>query len=169
MTKQQLFAREYIVDLNATKAAERAGYSPKSAYSQGHRLLKNAQVSAEVNRLMKLRGERLDISADKVLQELAKLAFFDPRSLFNEDGSPKNIHELDGNTAAAVAGLEVNELFEGEGDQKHAFGLCRKIKLVDKGQNLERLGKHLKLFTEKTEQSLDDGQMNELLDAIRRS
>lgn len=169
MTKQQLFAREYLIDLNATKAAERAGYSPKSAYSQGHRLLKNVEIKAEINRLMLRRGERLDITADKVLQELAKLAFFDPRNLFNEDGSPKNINELDGNTAAAVAGLEVNEMFEGEGDQKHAFGLCRKIKLADKGINLERIGKHLKLFTDKTETTMDDGQMNELLDAIRRS
>lgn len=115
------------------------------------------------------RGERLEITADRVLQELAKLAFFDPRKLFNSDGSPKNIHELDGNTAAAVAGLEVNEMFEGEGDQKHAFGLCRKIKVADKGINLERVGRHLKLFTDKTDTSMDEGQMGELLDAIRRS
>ena len=167
MTKRELFAREYIVDLNATKAAERAGYSAKSAYSQGHRLLKDGEVKAEIQRLMDQRGERLEITADKVLQELGKLAFFDVRSLFNSDGSPKNIHELDGNSAAAVAGLEVHELFDGAGDQKHAYGLCRKIRLADKGQNLERLAKHLQLFNEKPDG--DDGLMNELIDAINRS
>jgi phage terminase small subunit len=167
VTKRELFAREYIVDLNATKAAERAGYSAKSAYSQGHRLLKDGEVKAEIQRLMDQRGERLEITADKVLQELGKLAFFDVRSLFNSDGSPKNIHELDGNSAAAVAGLEVHELFDGAGDQKHAYGLCRKIRLADKGQNLERLAKHLQLFNEKPDG--DDGLMNELIDAINRS
>ncbi len=57
----------------------------------------------------------------------------------------------------SVAGLEVNEMFEGSGDQKHAYGLCKKIKIADKGQNLERLGKHLKLFTDKVEASGPDG------------
>jgi hypothetical protein len=57
----------------------------------------------------------------------------------------------------AVAGLEVIELFEGSGDQKHAYGLCKKIKLADKGQNLERLGRHLKLFTDKVEATGEGG------------
>jgi len=167
VTKRELFAREYIVDLNATKAAERAGYSAKSAYSQGHRLLKDGEVKAEIQRLMNQRGERLDISADRVLQELAKLAFFDPRSLFNADGSPKNIHELDGNSAAAVAALEVHELFDGAGDEKHAYGLVRKVKLTDKVRSLEQLAKHLQLFNERP--GGDDSLMNELIDAIERS
>jgi phage terminase small subunit len=68
--KKQRFAEEFIVDLNATKAAKRTGYSEKTAYSQGHRLLKDAEVLAEIERHKKLRAERLKISQDMVLKEL---------------------------------------------------------------------------------------------------
>jgi phage terminase small subunit len=89
---------------------------------------------------------KLEITADRVLQEIAKLAFFDPRNFFEDDGSLKRIQDLDEHTRMALAGLEVMDLPEGNGRLK-------KIRLADKGQNLERLGKHLKLFTDKTEHS----------------
>jgi len=60
-------------------------------------------------------------------------------------------------------------LFEGDGDQKHAFGLLKKVKIADKYRGLELLGRHLKLFVDKVEQSVDDSQMNALIDAIERS
>ena len=115
-------------------------------------------VAGEIERVQKPRLERLGITAEKVLQEIAKMAFLDPRKLFTPDGSlhthPRAEYD---HTAMSVAGLEVNEMFEGSGDQKHAYGLCKKIKIADKGQNLERLGKHLKLFTDKVEASGPDG------------
>jgi phage terminase small subunit len=98
-----------------------------------------------------------------VIEELAKLAFLDPRKLFNADGSLVPIHELDDDTAACIAGLEVNEMFEGDGEQKHAYGLCKKIKIADKGQSLERLGRYFKLFTDKAEISGKDGAPMELV------
>jgi phage terminase small subunit len=157
---------EYIVDLNGTKAAERAGYSSKSAPVQAHRLLRNDKVQAEIQNLMDERGTRLEITADIVLQELAKLALYDPRKLFNSDGSPKHITELDKNTAVAISGFDVHELFDGDGEQKHAYGLMKKIRLADKIRALEQIGKHLQLFTEKPQ---DEGRdrMHDLLFAIR--
>ena len=95
--------------------------------------------------------EKLDITAERVIAELAKLAFFDPRSFFNADGSAKQVTELDDDTAMALAGMEVCELFEGNGEQKHAYGLSKKFKLADKLRALELLGKYLKLFTDKVE------------------
>lgn len=89
---------------------------------------------------------KLEITADRVLQELAKLAFFDPRNFFEDDGRLKRLQDLDEHTCMALAGIEVTELPEGN-------GFLKKIRLADKGQNLERLGKHLKLFTDKTEHS----------------
>ena len=86
------------------------------------------------------------------------------RKLFNADGSLKQVHELDDDTAAGLAGVEVVELFEGSGDDKHAFGLLKKFKLADKGINLERLGKHFKLFTDRVETTSD--RLDELLEAI---
>jgi phage terminase small subunit len=107
--KQQLFVREYLVDLNATAAAIRAGYSKKTARQHAARLLTNVYISAEIQKATAMRMQRLDITADQVLQELAKLAFFDVRELFNGDGSPKRIHELNANTAAGIAGFECFE------------------------------------------------------------
>lgn len=149
--RQARFVTEYLIDLNATKAAVRAGYSEKSAEKIGSRLLGNPGVSAALSEKQGQRLKRRDITAERVLDEIAKIAFLDPRKLFTSDGSLVPIHELDDDTAASVAGLEVNELSEGEGDQKHAFGLQKKVKIADKLRGLEMLGKHLKLFVEKIE------------------
>jgi phage terminase small subunit len=97
--KQELFVAEYLIDLNATRAAVRAGYSPKTAYSQGQRVLRNVEIHKAIQAAMDKRAEKLEITADRVLKEIAKLAFFDVRKLFNSDGSPKQICELDDDTA----------------------------------------------------------------------
>ncbi len=136
--RQELFVAEYLTDLNATRAAIAAGYSEKGADVTGSKLLVNPKVAQEIARKHGARLTRLEITADRVLQELAKLAFYDPGDLLESDGSMKQIRDIDPITRMAVAGLEVTELFEGTGDQKHAYGLCKKIKLVDKGLNLER-------------------------------
>lgn len=149
--KQELFVAEYLIDLNATKAAERAGYAKGSAHVTGCELLKNTKVQEQISAKRSKILDKLDVSAERILREIAKMAFFDPRKMFNADGSPKQILELDDDTAASVAGLEVNELFEGDGDQKHAYGLVKKIKLADKRGCLELLGRYQKLFTDKVQ------------------
>jgi phage terminase small subunit len=155
--KQELFIAEYLIDGNGKRAAISAGYSPRTADKQASQLLDHPRIAAKIGAKLLKRMDRLEITADRVLQELAKLAFYDPGALLESDGSMKQIKDIDDVTRMAVAGLEVTELFEGTGDQKHAYGLCKKIKLADKGQNLERLGKHLKLFTDKTEVTGVDG------------
>ena len=152
LTKRQaLFVAEYLTDLNATRSAIAAGYSAKGAEQTGSVLLRNPKVADYIAVKLGKRIGKLEITAETVLQELAKLAFYDPGALLESDGSMKQIKDIDDVTRMAVAGLEVTELFEGTGDEKHAYGLCKKIKLADKGQNLERLGRYLKLFTDKLE------------------
>ena len=146
--RQAQFVAQYLIDLNATRAAQRAGYSLKTAYSQGQRLLKNVEVQSAIQAAMDKRAEKLEITADRVLDEIAKLVFFDPRKFFEDDGSLKRIQDLDDDTAMSLARMEVIELFEGSGEQKHAYGLMKKIKLADKLSALEKLGKHLKLFSD---------------------
>ena len=75
--KQEQFAKEYLIDLNATQAAIRAGYSSKTAYSQGQRLLKNVEIQTRISELMNERSRRTEITADRVIQEIAKIAFSD--------------------------------------------------------------------------------------------
>ena len=156
--KLAIFVREYLVDQNGTRAAIAAGYAEKSASVTASRLLKNAKVRAEIDKATQERCKRLDITADRVLQEIAKLAFYDPREFFTGNGQLKQVRELDDNTAMALAGMEINELWEpGEDGKKEQVGYTKKFKLADKGVNLERLGKHLKLFTDKFEAQGPDG------------
>lgn len=71
--KQERFAREYLLDLNATQAAIRAGYSPKTAYSMGQRLLKNVEVQKAVQSAMDERSKRTEVNADYVLTNLLEI------------------------------------------------------------------------------------------------
>src|SRR5208283_123655 len=79
----------------------------------------------------KLYARDLSVTTANVLKELARLAFFDPRNLFKADGSPKHITELDDDTAPSVAGLDVQEIFEGSGQDKHQIGVIKKYKIAD--------------------------------------
>jgi len=167
--KQKLFVLEYLTDRNATRSAIAAGYSEHTAYSIGHELLKNPEIAAEIERRTKKLADKLELTPEKVLREICKLAFLDPRKFYNEDGSLKAITDLDDDTAAALAGLEIEEAYEhfGKGQAKPT-GTIKKIKFADKGLNLERLGRHLKLFTDMLEVSGMDQIADQLAKARAR-
>lgn len=148
--KQAIFVAEFLISRNATRAAIAAGYSEKTAESAGSRLMRNVKVSAVIAERNARLEEKLDVSAQRVIRELAKLAFYDTRDLFDERGMLKPITQLDEITRAAIAGLDVETReFEGEGPVIRTS--VKRVKLADKGQNLERLGKYLKLFTDRVE------------------
>ncbi len=169
--KQAAFVREYLVDLNATQAAIRAGYSPKTAEQQGFQLLKKTSVAQAVAAAQQERAKRTEITADRVLQELARLAFFDLRRLYREDGSMLSPHEWDDDTAAAVAGLEVYEELGNEEPEEEqeaqahggslkrsrgrrvVLGFTKKAKTHDKGAALALAMRHLGLLKDKLEHS----------------
>lgn len=115
--KQERFVAEYLIDLNATQAAVRTGYSAKTAASQGARLLKQGGVARAVQAAQQARAVRTEITQDRVLQELARIAFFDIRRLYRADGSMKDPCELDADTAAALASIEVKEELERGGGE----------------------------------------------------
>lgn len=151
--KQEAFVNEYLVDLNATKAAMRAGYSAKTAASQGERLLRNVEINSALERAKKAREQRTQITQDRVLQELARIAFFDPRRLLNDDGSPRPITELDDDTAAVLAGLDILEEYEGSGEDRVFVGYTKKFKLPDKVGALSLAMRHLGMLKDKIEHS----------------
>jgi Terminase small subunit len=84
--RQEHFVEEYLVDLNATQAALRAGYSPKTAEAQGSRLLSHVKVQRAITARMAERSKRTEVAADRALLEIARIAFSDLRRLFHEDG-----------------------------------------------------------------------------------
>ena len=154
--KQKRFIDEYLIDLNATRAYKSAYPSCKkeeTANVNASRLLRNAKVVEYKDKRMKDREQRTEITQDRVLKEYAKLAFFDPRKLFNSDGSPKDITDLDDETAAALAGLDVMEVYEGVGENREFTGYCKKYKLADKKGTLDSIARHLGMFTDKLDLS----------------
>ncbi len=181
--KQRAFVREYLIDLNATQAAIRAGYAEVSASAEGSRLLGNVKVAAAVEAAMKSRAERTDITADRVLKELAKIGFADIRkavkwqsAMITEEDNPdggdiaviKTVvtntvqmvasDELDDETAAAIA----------EVSQNATGGV--KIKLHDKRAALVDIGRHLGMFKDRVEHTGKDGgpiEMREVSDLDR--
>lgn len=159
--KQRRFAEEYLVDLNATQAAIRAGYSEKTAGSQGFDLLRKPEIAAYVSDKQQERGLRTQITADRVLQELGRLAFFDIRKLYNDDGTMKNPSELDDETAAGLAGIDVIEqaVSSTESDERTTeFFSTKKAKTFDKKGALELCMRHLGMLKDKVEHSGPNGQ-----------
>lgn len=170
--KQKIFADEYLIDLNATRAYKVAYPKVKkdeSARVNGSKLLTNTNVVVYIDKRMKEREKRTEITQDRVLQELAKLGFFDVRKLFDSEGKPVGVAELDDETAACIAGLDAMEAYEGTGENKEFVGYIRKYKLADKIKALELLGRHLGMFRDKVELSGGiDTEKTKLDDLLRQ-
>jgi phage terminase small subunit len=132
--KGQKYVDEYMVDMNASRAARAAGYSNLT-------IPREYAVIVEIERRRKMDARKLKITENRNLKEYARIAYFDPRQLFKEDGSAKEIHELDDNMAACIAGFDYTE----EGADKN-FRRTFKYKFINKLPALESLSKFLGLF-----------------------
>ena len=154
--RQKRFIQEYLVDLNATQAAIRAGYSKKTASEQGYQLLQKTSVQRAIARAQKKRGDKLEITAARVLQELAIIAFSDISDYETvEPGGAvriKAFEDMPGNSRRAIASIEeqrtISEPASGEGTTI-ILNDKRKFKLWDKLKANELIGRHLGMFNDK--------------------
>lgn len=151
--RQARFVEEYLVDLNATRAAIRAGYSARSAAVTAAKLLKQKRVAAAVADGCRRRAERLEVKQDEVLLELLRIARSDIGELVDEEGQLLPLRDMHPDSRRAIASIEVEEFFGGDGEDGAKSGCLKKVKLWNKGEALQLLGKHLKLFTDKVELS----------------
>ncbi|MEX5490621.1 terminase small subunit [Pseudomonas fulva] len=149
--KQQRFVEEYLKDLNATQAAIRTGYSKKTARQMGTENLSKPVIHEAIAKGMEDRASKSGITPERVLLELGRLAFLDIRKAFRADGSLRPLHELDDDTAAAIAGMEVVEI----GASDDVIGVTKKIKLSDKKGALDLLMRHLGMFAAPGHPELD--------------
>lgn len=155
--KHEAFCHEYLIDKNMTQSAIRAGYSKKTAGAQGFEIFKKPEIRSRIAYLHQEQLTRVDISADRILQQLARIAFSDVRDIFR-NGNLLNIEDLDDLTATGVAGVEVVSRPGGkDADGNTVVEHVHKIRLVDKVRPLEALGRNMKLFTEKVEHTGADG------------
>ena len=137
--KQKRFVEEYLVDLNASRAALRAGYTRAEA---GRRLVTQSHVSEAIKYARKERSERTQVTQDRVLQEEACIAFSDIRDLFDEQGELIPKHELPERVRSALSSYDVSEKIDRYGNQVTNI----KIKFWDKGRALERVSRHLGMY-----------------------
>lgn len=155
--KQKAFIEEYLVDLNATQAAIRAGYAKKTADVTGPRLLGNVRVAAAIAKRQQERSERVQITQDAVLSELMKLGFSNMMDYMTvkQDGTAYvDLSKLTREQAAAIQEITVDEYIEGRGDDAHLVKKV-KVKLADKKSSLELLGKHLGMFADRLKADVD--------------
>ncbi len=144
--QKKLFIAEYPKDLNATQAAIRAGYSEKTAASQGQRLLKDVEVRAAIDVALATRIEKVQVDAVYVLNRLFEMAEADRADLYDDDGALKPIHEWPAVwRKGLVNGIEVEELFEGVGRDRKHIGRIKKIKTDSGLAILNLLGKHVQV------------------------
>jgi phage terminase small subunit len=162
------FVAGYMASANATGAALRAGYAPRSAKQQGSRLLKRPDV------IEALRGRRqqlkqveaqslkpVELSAERTRRELAKLAYFDLRRMVNDDGSAKPLSELDDDCAAAVAGFEVVDTWSGSGAERQLVSRVWKYRFHSKLAALDMAARVLGLYAKDNQQP---GNVREMSD-----
>lgn len=155
--RHKLFADLYIKNgRNGSKAALDAGYAENSAPFTASEILARPEVKEYVNSKLEKLSEKIEISAEKILQEYAKIAFYDLRKLYTEEGGLKDINNMDDVSGAVLAGVETHDVFEYIGDQKVNIGTIKKVKVHNKLKALQDLGRHLKLFVDVQEQDLSD-------------
>ena len=156
--KQKAFVDEYLIDLNATQAAIRAGYSSKNADKIGHELLGKTRVSESISQAMADRSRRTGISQDRVIRELAKIAFVNASDVIDpEDASV--LVDAAREDLACIQSVKVKQMTGEKGDMTE-----REVKLADKLRALELLGKHLGMWTDKLELEGEDLNLNITID-----
>lgn len=141
--KQRLFVDEYLIDLNATQAAIRAGYSARRATEIGYQLLQRPEVAQAIQAAMAERSKRTEVEADYVIRRLREIDEMDVLDILEDDGSFRSIRDWPKAWRQFLSGIEIAELFEGRGDDRRIAGVLRKVKWPNKLRNLELLSRHV--------------------------
>ena len=141
--KQKLFVDEYLIDLNATQAAIRAGYSTDTASVIGCENLIKPNIKNAIDKAIAERSKRTGVNADRIILELAKIAFVNPTDVINMDEATVR-GDANRDDTAAISSVKVKRIPTDNGDIVE-----REVKTYDKIKALELLGKHNGMFTDK--------------------
>lgn len=127
-------------------------WKPSAVHSKSAMLAANPKVKARVRELLDAAAEKAQMTAADVLMEAMRLARFDIRKLYNADGSPKPIHKLDAETAAAIQAVDVHEEYVGTGKDRKFVGYTKRYRVADKNTALEKLFRHFGLYEKDNKQ-----------------
>ena len=152
-TMMKLFAYYYPrLKFNATESAKRAGYSQKTAYSQGQRLLKNVEIQNLVSIEIRAMLSDVDKLTLKWLEQVKQIAFSDIREVFDDTNNLKNIKDIKGDTALAIELVEVVQTYNKQTEENI---YTKKVKMSSKVKGLELLGKYLAILQDNPPEPID--------------
>lgn len=140
--QRQRFVEEYLIDLNGTQAAIRAGYSPKTAQEQASRLLSNVMVQEAISKAMAARSKRTGVNQDRVVLELAKIAFVKMTDVVDSNGRIRE--DATDDDLSCIESIKYKE-----SDNEFGGSVEREVKIGSKLKALELLGKHLGMWNDK--------------------
>ncbi|NWJ26002.1 terminase small subunit [Rhizobium sp. RM] len=166
--KQARFVDEYLLDLNATQAAIRAGYRKHAAGRMGSHLLRDPLIAAEIETAKKERAARTQIDADWVLKRIGEELSADMADLYDDHGDLLPIEDWPLIwRQGLVSGVDILALYEGEGDDRRLVGQVKKLKLVDRTRRLELVGKHIRVNA--FQEVFEHKGLNALADRLERA
>lgn len=160
--KQKRFIEEYLIDLNATQAAIRAGYSAESARQIGSENLAKPDIRARIDEAMAERSRRTGLNQDRILMELAKIALLSPEKVVNLENATV-LPDASTDDLAAIASVRVKTF-----PTKDGTGIEREIKFHDKNKAIEMAGRHFGMFKDKVDVSVVETEKTKLDDLIRQ-
>jgi len=148
--KEEWLCREFVSDAGENQTRAYMRVFPSCAYDSARtlaaRMFADVRISQRIDELRVERTKRLEITADRVMMELAKLAFYDPRGFFDDDGRLKPINEIDADQAAVIGGIET--IHKVVGEESDGITVLTKIKLPEKKGALELIGRNLNMWKE---------------------
>lgn len=152
--RQMKFVQEYLAskDFDAKAAFIRAGYSPKAADRGAYRVLQKPAVQLAIKEAMERREARVSVTQDRVVEELARIAFLDPRDFYDEKGNLREITDLPERASAALRGMDVQITGAGEGAPPVTL---KRIRMADKVKALELLARHLGMLNDRLNMALE--------------
>jgi phage terminase small subunit len=145
--RHDAFARAFKLNGgNAKQAAIAAGYKPTNAHTIGFQLAERLKLREAARTHEQRILEKNALTQERVLEELKRIVFADPRKFYDKNGRLKPIHELDDATASALASIDVDSLYAGRGPKKKLAGTTTKIRMHDKLAAIDKAMRYLGLF-----------------------
>lgn len=144
--QQERFVAQYLVDLNATQAAIRAGYSAKTAKSIGHRFMASPAIQAAVQAAQAKHLAKVDLTAENVLEQLRRIVMFDPASIYDGAGNLLPVKDMPPEARAVLSGVDVDQIFTGTGEERTQTGIVTKVRFWNKGDSIKAAMAHLALL-----------------------
>lgn len=147
-SQDHVFTWEYLRTLNQTLAARAAGSSEASAATQGCHYMKKPHIKQYIKDVFAKQAQNAVLDARRVLKEIERLALVDPVGAFNTSGGLLDIHLMGEDVRRCISSIDVEELWQGKGDDREQIGVVKKIRFWSKTDGLQMLAKYLRMWVD---------------------